>query len=126
MCRGVSGVFPNDYTEFAIRGHEYGLAMHFFSSVALTPCQLAAVRTEQILGQVSLQWLTNTSAGASMFHHTERNVEARANHGPIGVAVFADDFRSIIRSPNATTPTSCLGRSIQKADTLPPWKSRTN
>lgn len=53
------------------------------------------VSAEQILGQVSLQWLTNTSAGASTFHHTERNVEARVNHGPIGVAVFADDFRSM-------------------------------
>jgi epoxide hydrolase len=53
------------------------------------------VSAEQVLGQVSLQWLTNTSAGATMFHHTERDVEPRVNGGPIGVAVFADDFRSM-------------------------------
>jgi epoxide hydrolase len=53
------------------------------------------VSTDQVLGQASLQWLTNTSAGVTMFHHTDRNAEARVNHGPIGVAVFADDFRSM-------------------------------
>lgn len=50
---------------------------------------------DQVLAQVSLQWLTNTSAGAAMFHHTERDVEPQVNDGPIGVAVFADDFRSM-------------------------------
>ena len=50
---------------------------------------------EQVLTQVSLQWLTNTAAGVVMLHHAERDVEQRVNHGPIGVAVFADDFRSM-------------------------------
>ena len=50
---------------------------------------------EQVLTQVSLQWLTNTAAGATRMHYTEKDVEARVNHGPIGVAVFADDFRSM-------------------------------
>lgn len=50
---------------------------------------------DQVLAQVSLQWLTNTSAGAAMFHYTEKDVEARVNDGHIGVAVFADDFRSM-------------------------------
>lgn len=53
------------------------------------------VGRDQVLAQVTLQWLTNTSVGAALLHHTERDVEARANHGPIGVAVFADDFRSM-------------------------------
>jgi hypothetical protein len=48
-----------------------------------------------VLAQVTLQWLTNTSAGAAMFHHTERDVPARVNDGAIGVAVFADDFRTM-------------------------------
>lgn len=55
----------------------------------------ALMSNDQVLAQISLQWLTNTSAGAALFHHTERNVEQRVNHGPIGVAVFADDFKSI-------------------------------
>ena len=50
---------------------------------------------DQVLLQVSLQWLTNTSAGAVLFHHTEKDVQARVNDGPIGVAVFADDFKTI-------------------------------
>lgn len=53
------------------------------------------VSAEQILAQASLQWLTNTSAGVARFHYTERNAEPGVNEGPIGIAVFADDFRSI-------------------------------
>lgn len=55
----------------------------------------ALMSPEQVVGQVSLQWLTNTSAGATRFHHTEKDVEPRVNHGPIGITVFADDFRSM-------------------------------
>ncbi|AKU14809.1 epoxide hydrolase family protein [Luteipulveratus mongoliensis] len=50
---------------------------------------------DQILAQVSLYWLTNTSAGAARYHYTEKSVEARVNEGAIGVTVFADDFRSM-------------------------------
>jgi pimeloyl-ACP methyl ester carboxylesterase len=50
---------------------------------------------EQVLTQVSLQWLTNTAAGATRMHYTEKDVAPRVNHGRIGVAVFADDFRSM-------------------------------
>jgi pimeloyl-ACP methyl ester carboxylesterase len=50
---------------------------------------------DQVLTQVSLYWLTNTSAGAVRYHHAEKGVESRVNHGPIGVTVFADDFRSM-------------------------------
>jgi pimeloyl-ACP methyl ester carboxylesterase len=50
---------------------------------------------DQVLLQVSLQWLTNTSAGAVLLHHLEKDVPARVNDGPIGVAVFADDFKTI-------------------------------
>ncbi|TDC93950.1 epoxide hydrolase family protein [Actinomadura sp. 7K507] len=53
------------------------------------------VTQEQVLAQASLMWLTNTSAGATRFHHTEKDAENGVNDGPIGVAVFADDFRSI-------------------------------
>jgi len=50
---------------------------------------------DQVLTQVSLQWLTNTAAGATRLHYTEKDVEPQVNHGPIGVAVFADDFRTM-------------------------------
>lgn len=50
---------------------------------------------DQVLLQVSLQWLTNTSAGAVLLHHVEKDVPVRVNDGPIGVAVFADDFKTI-------------------------------
>ena len=57
--------------------------------------QTSLLTPEQVLAQVSLQWLTNTAAGATRMHYTEKGVEARVNHGAIGVAVFADDFRSM-------------------------------
>ena len=53
------------------------------------------VTPDQILAQVSLYWLTNTSAGAVRYHHTERGLPTVVNDGPIGVTVFADDFQSI-------------------------------
>ena len=53
------------------------------------------VSRDQVLAQASLMWLTNTSAGATRFHYTEKDVEQRVNDGPIGVAVFADDFQTI-------------------------------
>lgn len=55
----------------------------------------ATLTRDQVLTQVSLYWLTNSSAGATRAYFTEKSVEARVNEGPIGVAVFADDFRSM-------------------------------
>jgi pimeloyl-ACP methyl ester carboxylesterase len=55
------------------------------------------VSEEQILTEVSLEWFTNTSASAGRYHYEEARSGARpaVNHAPMGVAVFADDFRSI-------------------------------
>ena len=50
---------------------------------------------DQVLTQVSLYWFTNSSAGAARYYFAERSVEARVNEGAVGVAVFADDFRSM-------------------------------
>ncbi len=50
---------------------------------------------DQVLTQVSLYWLTNTSAGSVRYYYTEKSVEAGVNEGPIGVTVFADDFKSM-------------------------------
>lgn len=50
---------------------------------------------DQVLTQVSLYWLTNSSSGAVRYHYSEKSVEARVNDGPIGVTVFADDFKSM-------------------------------
>ncbi|MBO9521322.1 MAG: epoxide hydrolase [Nocardioidaceae bacterium] len=55
------------------------------------------VRPEQVLEQVSLYWLTNSSAGAVRYHYEEARAarETVVSQGRIGVAVFADDFQTI-------------------------------
>lgn len=50
---------------------------------------------DQVLTQVSLYWLTNTSAGAVRYYFEEKAVAARVNEGRIGITVFADDFVSM-------------------------------
>ena len=55
----------------------------------------ATLTPDQVLTQVSLYWFTNSSAGAARVYHADRDLEPRVNHGRIGVAVFADDFRSM-------------------------------
>jgi len=55
------------------------------------------VSADQVLAQVSLYWLTNTSATAVRYHFADGRAAAEpvVNHGRIGVAVFADDFQTI-------------------------------
>ena len=55
------------------------------------------VSADQLLTQVSLYWLTNTSATAVRYHYAEGHsgTEPAVSHGRIGVAVFADDFQTI-------------------------------
>ncbi|MFJ3406457.1 epoxide hydrolase family protein [Promicromonospora sp. NPDC090134] len=55
------------------------------------------VSREQVLAQVSLYWLTNTSATSTRYHYTEARsgAEPVVSTGRIGVAVFADDFKTI-------------------------------
>src|SRR5919112_38071 len=55
------------------------------------------VTPEQVLTQVTLYWLTNTSANAVRYHYAEGHsgAEPQASHGRTGVAVFKDDFQSI-------------------------------
>ena len=57
------------------------------------------VTPEQVLTQVSLYWLTNTSATAVRYHYAEAHAGRRSrpevSHGRIGVAVFADDFKTM-------------------------------
>ena len=57
------------------------------------------VTPEQVLTQVSLYWLTNTSATAVRYHYEEAHkssaAEPQVSHGRIGVAVFADDFKTM-------------------------------
>jgi len=55
------------------------------------------VSSEQVLTQASLYWLTNTSATAVRYHYAEQSSGARpqVSHGRTGVAVFADDFKTI-------------------------------
>jgi pimeloyl-ACP methyl ester carboxylesterase len=55
------------------------------------------VSPEQVLTQVSLYWLTNTSANAVRYHYSEAHsgAEPQVNHGRTGVAVFKDDFQTI-------------------------------
>src|SRR6476469_7009937 len=53
------------------------------------------VTRDQVLTQVSLYWFTNSSGGAVQAYRAEQAVEPRVNEGRIGVAVFADDFRTM-------------------------------
>ncbi|HRK44896.1 MAG TPA: epoxide hydrolase, partial [Nocardioides sp.] len=59
------------------------------------------VSPEQVLTQVSLYWLTNTSSGAVRYHYAEQRAndgqgrETVVSQGRIGVAVFKDDFQTI-------------------------------
>ncbi len=55
------------------------------------------VTVEQVLAQVSLYWLTNTSGTAVRYHYSESHSSAKpeVSQGRIGVAVFAHDFQTI-------------------------------
>src|SRR5918995_4302283 len=55
------------------------------------------VTVDQVLTQVSLYWLTNTSATAVRYHYSEAHSGAKpaVSQGRIGVAVFAHDFQTI-------------------------------
>ncbi len=55
------------------------------------------VSPEQVLTQVTLYWLTNTSATAARYHYAEgrSGAEPQVSHGRTGVAVFKDDFQTI-------------------------------
>jgi pimeloyl-ACP methyl ester carboxylesterase len=57
----------------------------------------SSVSPDQVLAQVSLYWLTNTSATAARYHYEEvhAGVEPVVNHGRTGIAVFAHDFQTI-------------------------------
>jgi pimeloyl-ACP methyl ester carboxylesterase len=55
------------------------------------------VTRDQILTEVSLYWFTNTQASAGRYHYEETHAAAEpaVNAAPTGVAVFADDFKSV-------------------------------
>ncbi|GAA1576868.1 epoxide hydrolase [Kribbella sancticallisti] len=55
------------------------------------------VSRDQILTEVSLYWFTNTSATAGRYHYEEAHADTQPaiNTAPTGVAVFADDFKTI-------------------------------
>jgi pimeloyl-ACP methyl ester carboxylesterase len=55
------------------------------------------VSRDQILTQVSLYWFTNTQATAGRYHFEEAHAHAEpaVNHSRTGVAVFADDFKTV-------------------------------
>ena len=55
------------------------------------------VSAEQVLTQVTLYWLTNTSATVVRYHYAEGHAGAEpvVSQGRTGVAVFADDFQTI-------------------------------
>ncbi len=57
------------------------------------------VPLEAVLAEVTLEWLTNTSASAGRYHFEDARVEREpaVNHGRMGVAVLADDFQTIRR-----------------------------
>ena len=66
------------------------LFLNFGNGTSLVPL-------EAILAEVTLEWFTNTSASAGRYHFEEARSgrEPVVNAGRMGVAVFADDFKSI-------------------------------
>jgi hypothetical protein len=80
---------------------------------------------DQVLTQVSLYWLTNTSSGAVRYYFEERAAEAGVNDGSIGSPCSPTTSCQCDRSPSATTPTSCRGLSVRRVATSPPWRSPT-
>jgi len=55
------------------------------------------VTPDQVLEQVTLYWLTNTSAGSVRYHYAEARAQREpvVSTGRLGVAVFRDDFQTI-------------------------------
>ncbi|MCU1578759.1 MAG: epoxide hydrolase [Rhodoglobus sp.] len=55
------------------------------------------VTREQVVTEASLYWFTNSQAAAGRYHWEEAHAgtEPAINAAPTGVAVFADDFKSI-------------------------------
>ncbi|PJI95174.1 epoxide hydrolase family protein [Luteimicrobium subarcticum] len=55
------------------------------------------VTPDQVLAQVTLEWLTNTAAAFGRYHYEEAHAgaEPQVNHARTGVSVFADDFQTI-------------------------------
>ena len=57
---------------------------------------------DDLLDNITLYWLTNTSATAVRYHYAEAHAGGdlgetgpRVSHGRLGVAVFADDFKTM-------------------------------
>ena len=71
------------------------------------------VSPEQVLTQVSLYWLTNTSATAVRYHYAEQRPRARAGRqqGPDRRRGFKDDFQTIRPLAERDNATSRTGRS---------------
>jgi pimeloyl-ACP methyl ester carboxylesterase len=57
----------------------------------------ALVSKQQVIAEVTLEWLTNTAAAFGRYHFEEAHVGAEpvVNAARMGVSVFADDFKSI-------------------------------
>jgi pimeloyl-ACP methyl ester carboxylesterase len=57
----------------------------------------ALVSTQQVIAEVTLEWLTNTAAAFGRYHYEEAHAGAEpvVNPARTGVSVFADDFKSI-------------------------------
>ncbi|KHL10516.1 UNVERIFIED_CONTAM: epoxide hydrolase [Mumia flava] len=55
------------------------------------------VEIDQVLAQVTLQWLTNTASSVVRYHYEDARADddGSRNDARTGVAVFADDFRTI-------------------------------
>ena len=74
------------------------------------------VSPAQVLTQVSLYWLTNTSATAVRYHYSEAHAgtEPAVSRGRIGVAVFADDFQTIRPLAERDNPNIVHGSELDR------------
>ena len=81
------------------------------------------VTVDQVLTQVSLYWLTNTSGTAVRYHYSESHSGAADEPGRIGVAVFAHDFQTIRPLAERDNANIVHWSEFDTAATTPPLKS---
>lgn len=86
---------------------------------AKRPLTIAAALSDSPVGPLAYNELF-------LRYYTEKDVAARVNHGPIGLAVFADDFRSMRSFAERDTRTLCHGQSMPEGVTLRRWRLPTN
>ena len=89
------------------------------------------VTPEQVLEQVTLYWLTNTSAGSVRYHYEEAHAQTMTSASRSSARAVSESpssrttSRPSVRWLSATTPTSSTGPSTSGVGTSRCWRTRT-